>query len=324
MSRKKGSSRNNNYGYRSRPYPNEPMASNVEEITYYEHYRRQLALLTFQLFEWKNLPKSVDPRYLEMTLHTNGYVGFFKDSILGFMFCQGTEGNNIDHYRNPTVFTASEATYHKSYKILRYDDDDDKSKCIMLYNNDLKFPTLPSLHRFAMDMADINQISRVNRRAQKTPFIVQTAEKQYYSLLQAYNQIDENNQVVFVDKDMGFEEAVKVLNTDAPYVVDKLRTELNQVWNEVLTFLGINNSNIDKTARVQTSEVLSNNEQIETSGNVFLKTRKEFCERVNRVFGDELDGKIDVEFRSDAVRQLQLLAGQSKKDQHSGGIEDVT
>ena len=143
-------------------------------------------------------------------------------------------------------------------------------------------------------------------------------------MLQAYNQIDENNQVVFVDKDMGFEEAVKVLNTNAPYVVDKLRTELNQVWNEVLTFLGINNSNIDKTARVQTSEVLSNNEQIETSGNVFLKTRKEFCERVNRVFGDELDGKIDVEFRSDAVRQLQLLAGQSKKDQHSGGIEDVT
>ncbi|HAP8071877.1 TPA: hypothetical protein IVZ00_002324 [Enterococcus faecium] len=326
MSRRKGAglARNNRYTAKSRPYPNEPYSSDVEEISYYEHYRRQLTLLTFQLFEWENLPKSIDPRYLEIALHTNGYLGFFKDSTLGFMVCAGAEDGQIDHYHNPIFFTANEAMYHKRYPVLRYDDDDDKSKCIMLYNNDLKVPTLPSLHRFALDMADINQISRVNRRAQKTPVIIQTDEKKYFSLLQAYNQIDENNQAVFVDKDMEFDESFNVWQTNAPYVVDKLRSELNEVWNEVLTFLGINNANVDKTARVQTSEVLSNNEQIESSGNILLKSRKEFCDRVNRVFGDELEGKIDVKFRTDAVRQLQLAAGQSKKDQMSGGLPSAT
>ena len=91
-----------------------------------------------------------------------------------------------------------------------------------------------------------------------------------------------------------------------------------------MTFLGINNANVNKTARVQTSEVLSNNEQIESSGNILLKSRKEFCDRVNRVFGDELNGKIDVKFRTDAVRQLQLAGGQSKKDQMSGGLPSAT
>lgn len=315
-----GMARNHGYARRATPYPNDPYTSDVEEFSYSTHYRYYVTLLAYQLFEWKNLPESIDPRYLEMVLHSDGKVGFFWDKEKGFMVSRGAEGQGLDHYQNPVVFNAHEATYHKTIPILRYDDDDDQNKAIMIYNNDLKFPTLSSLYMFADEMADIQQISRVNRRAQKTPYVVNTTEKNYFSFLQAYNQVDENNGVIFADKDLEFEKNINVLNTLAPYVVDKLRTEKNQVWNEVMTFLSINNSNTDGTARIQSAMVYANNEQVESSGNVFLKNRQSACERINRVFKDKLDKPIKVELRQDIVRQFEINAQKSNKDT-SGGVD---
>lgn len=324
--RRKGQSQAKNHAYarKALPYPNEPTRSDIEQHSYSTHYRLYVTMLAYQLFEWENLPDSIDPRYLEMSLHSSGSVGFFYDPQQGFMVCKGAEGQGIDHYLNPTVFTANEAMYHREIPILRYNDDDDDTKALMIYNNDLKTPTLPSLYMFADELADVRQISRINRRAQKTPYMIQTTEKTYFSVLNLMNQIDENNGIIFPDKDMNFEETVKVLNTLAPYVVDKLRTEQNSIWNELMTFMSINNASLDKETRVQSAEVYANDEQVNSSGNMWLKNRQEFCDRANRVFKDKLKGKkISVKLRHDVVRQFQMNAERSNKDT-SGGENNVT
>ena len=37
------------------------------------------------MFEWKNLPETVDPRYLELCLFGLGNAVFFKDDVLGYL-----------------------------------------------------------------------------------------------------------------------------------------------------------------------------------------------------------------------------------------------
>ena len=80
---------------------------------WYNHYNQYLMSLTFQLFEWEGLPDSIDPRFLEMTLHRYGFCGFYKDKNLGYIVTQGASSGQLDIYWNPIKFTSVAPRYTK-------------------------------------------------------------------------------------------------------------------------------------------------------------------------------------------------------------------
>jgi len=271
---------------------------------YYWHYAKYLSQLTFQLFEWENLPETVDPRYLEMMLHTHGYVGFYNDKELGYMAVNGTAGTHINRYLQPTKFETATPDYTgKKFDIYNFGDKLDlinrEKTGVVIWNNDLHIPTMDSVIMFAKKLANVMEIIDINLNAQKTPVLITAEDTNKFSLMNVYNQYEGNAPVIVANKHFD-PNSIKVFKTDAPFVVDKMNDQKNAYWSEFLTYLGIRNVSIDKKERLTSAEATSGDEKEKASENIMLKARLEARDRIVQLY-PELEG-LNVKMRTDILQ----------------------
>lgn len=261
--------------------------SAVTNTLTYMQYLRRLMELSMSMFEWKNLPSTVDPRYIELRLFETGSVVFFKDDVLGELCLDCIQQGNFDVYGNPITRRAY-SCYNNYQKVLSNKDS------VIIWNNYLRTNSVTDIQLYAKRLWDLDRSVDVNAKAQKTPILIQCNEKQKLSIKNLYMQYDGNMPAIFADNNIDIN-GIKVVNTQAPYVADKLYQLKNQIWNEALTYLGISNLNINKQERLITDEVSSSQGSTISSRYSRLECRKQAVEKINEMFS--LD--IEVDYRKD-------------------------
>lgn len=253
--------------------------------TYLQYYNR-LTELALSMFEWNNLPESVDQRFLEMCLFSDGMCVFFKDEVLGHLALQCMIGGNLDVYRIPMERTA--------YATNGYNKHLDKSDSVIIFNNYLHTNSMLDIEMFAKRLYNLDRAIDVNANAQKTPVLIQCDETERLMMKNLYKQYEGNEPFIFGSKELNAK-GLTVLKTDAPYVADKLYELKTQLWNEALTYLGISNTNVTKKERMISDEVIRSMGGVIASRYSRLESRRQACEQINKMFG--LD--ISVEYRAD-------------------------
>lgn len=241
----------------------------------YFHYFDRLKELSCSMFEWINLPETVDPRYLEMSLFEKGKVLFFEDDVLGFLALPVAAGGKLNVYGIPTG--------RRAYATNGYNARRTEKDSVIIFNNYLKKASVGDVELFAQRLYNCDRISDVNIRAQKTPILVIGTEEQQLTLKNLYMKYEGNEPVIFGDKFMDTN-ALRVLSTNAPFVADKIRAEKDAIWNEALTYLGISNINIVKKERMITDEVTRNQGGTIASRHTRLEMRREACNQINKMF----------------------------------------
>ena len=282
------------------------MAKTLNNLAFTDYYYR-LKLLAMVVYKWENLPEEINERWIERFLFDEGSCMIFKDKTFGLMVSK-CNGEGVNFYDEPVNLTPVATGYSeiKSYE--------NGSECILITNNDLMIPTKPTIDLFAFKLANIDRTIDINTNAQKTPVLIKCSEKQRLTLTNVYNQWQGNSPVIYGDKQLDTSD-MEVLKTDAPIVFDKLQIQKHSVWNECMTFLGINNANQDKRERLVSDEVDANDEQVEMSSHVFLKARQDAAQRINKLFGTD----IKVSMRSiDEIKQLMNDSKGSDKGSEGG------
>lgn len=262
------------------------MMNTLSYIIYFDRLKE----LAISMFEWQNLPDSVDERFLELTLFERGNCLFFKDDVLDFLTLPNAQAGGFDVYRNPLT--------RRAYAVNGYNKELNEDNSVIIWNNYLRQPSLPTVNNYARMIWDLDRSIMVNAKAQKTPIIVLCDENQRLSMINFYKEYDGNQPYIFADSSMNLEN-IKAVSTEAPYVADKLYTLKTQYWNEALTYLGISNLNIQKKERLVSDEVTRNMGGTIASRYSRLEMRRQAADQINKMFGLN----ISVDYREDFREQ---------------------
>lgn len=263
---------------------------NMNRDTYHMYYT-QLKDMCITLFEWTNLPETVNERFLENVLFENGQALFVNDDEFGFLGVPYTQSGQVNLYNEPTSFHAVSTGYSKDFT---------PENAVVIYNNNLKEGNDLIVRLYAERLTEVERTIDVNIKGQKTPVLILSTEAQRLTLKNLYMQYDGNAPFIFGNKALDTD-GFKVLKTDAPFVADKLINYKHSLWNECMTRFGLSNSNTDKKERLVEAEATSNIEQIEAFRNTMLVQRQVACDKINKLF----NLNIGVRFRANVNEGVQ-------------------
>ena len=265
--------------------------------TYVQYYNR-LMELSMSMFEWKNLPDTVDERYLELGLFSSGCMVFFKDDVIGELALNMTYQGGFDIYGEPTKRRAY-SRYNQFQTTL------DKNNSVIIWNNMLRTNSALDVQMFAYRLYNLDRIIDINANAQKTPILITCDEKQKLTMKNLYMQYDGNYPVIFGDSNLDIK-SLSVLKTDAPFVSDKIYDLKVKIWNEALTYLGISNINTTKKERMITDEVIRNLGGTIASRYSRLESRRRAIKKINKMFGLNITVDYREDFQTEDIKNDSL------------------
>ena len=129
----------------------------------YDDYFTRLSLLALSIYEWENVPETMNARFLEKTLFENGIGCIINDSDFGVINLKVTPGGALNIYEEPTSYTAYSIGYSKMYNA---------NDISIVRNNIMNYPTCYVISRFALRLYEIDIAASININAQKFSNVV--------------------------------------------------------------------------------------------------------------------------------------------------------
>lgn len=294
----------------------------LNDSTYIDYLER-MKKICLSMFEWVNLPSSMDSRFLEKTLFYEGQASLLYDEKYGYINTKCADGGYLNIYELPTKLHCYSMQYSADRNVYEgFKEENPNNQCVLVMNNWERIPTVNTIELFAYRLYLAQRSCDVNVMATRTPVLILGTEKQKLTMENLYNKYDGNQPFIFGDKDIISNDMLKAISTQAPYVTDKLSEYKKEIWNEFLSFIGVNNIDVEKKERLITGESSANNEVINLNLQSYLAPRKEACKKFNELFGLEGENAIDVRIRSDLfniIKQEESII----TDYNNNGIDDT-
>lgn len=262
------------------------------------------------MFEWKNLPKSMNEIWLERSLYYDGQAAMLKDKKFGFINTRATTAGKLNLYGLPTKLHCYSIEYDTTRSVYSglLPNVKEEQQCILVQNNWNRIPTWYAMQLFAYRLYETQRSADTNIKNQKFPVLVLTNDKQKQTMINLYNNYDGNQPVIVADKNLMDTNELKSVNTNAPYVADKLIDYKKEIMNEALTYLGINNIMLEKKERLVQDEANSNNELINLNLQKFLAPRQLAAKQFNEKYRlTGTDKEIKVRIRSDLTNIIKKM-----------------
>lgn len=254
---------------------------------------RQIGEMAVNRFKWSNLPKTCDPRFLEMALARHGLSVFYYDfELQRYLALRGVATDSGDMQENPHSFKV----YGNQFTAKNLSTD----YCVPIWSNYFRVPDWDIVLIYSSRIAEIDLTLEINTRQARRTKVVTVDENRRLSYENIVKQIDEGQPAIKVTQDIMQDNAIQALDLGVePDSIVNLHIYRARQWSELMGALGIDNANQDKKERLVSAEVDANNDQVAAVRFVNLNARRQAVAEINDKFG--LD--IQVEYNADAESQ---------------------
>lgn len=289
------------------------IAGAVDIWTTYNYFIQRLKSIAVSCFDWDGLPETIRQQQLEISLMRKGRALFYFDEILEkYLAMRCTCSGPFDIYDEPVN--------RRAYSNNNYQYATTNKDSILIWDNYLHEDIWPALMMFAKRLTNIELTKDINLRAQKTPIMILCDDRQRLTMENLFMKIDMGTPVIFGSKGLDLEN-VKVLNLEAPYLVDKLQEEKINVLHEAFSFLGVGSLEIVKHERYITQEMQTSQESNVAQRANRLKARVEAARLINDMFG--LNVSVSYSPIGDQIAdQMLLQAARKDPDPEEEVIEE--
>lgn len=256
--------------------------SQISNWKTYTMYKNQMLTLAKNVFEFKNLPESVDAAYMNQKLLLNGAVAFFKDDITDELLCLPFSSETMipDIYGRPKkINVLGENGYNRWLTADQF---------VIMYDNNSMLPIYLDIIQYAQRIALCIRTQDVNIKQQRTPRLWKVPQDKEKSIKNAIDDID-----AFADQVATYDstklEDIEAVLAPAPYISDRIDDHLKVLWAEFFRLIGVANLQEQKKERVIRDEMLVSQGGTIASRYARFEPRKRAIEKINKLFGTNIE-----------------------------------
>ena len=143
-------------------------------------------------------------------------------------------------------------------------------------------------------LVEVEMVINTNLQVNKLPLLIGVTPSDKENAEHLVNKILNDEVAIFANLDEL--NLVKTLSNGSQYILDKLYAFKNNIESELLTYLGIDNSQID-VDKLAVDQINANNEMINSNAEGYLNELNKFCKRISQI----LNKTISVELTHNRV-----------------------
>ena len=247
-------------------------------------YINQLTQMAANRFTWEGLPEEIDERFMEMAILQRGLVVFFHENEKydEYLAMRASQLGELNIYDNPVAYWVQGGTgEHMVTQRLGADE------CVPIWGNYLRTPDFINIQLWATRLADIDRTIELAAKNARQTKLISVPEDMRLSAVNVLKQMAEGTEAVLGSQELAqIAKSIETIDLEShPSKLMNLLISKAKIWNEIMTFMGVNNSNQDKKERLVSDEVAANDEQIDLVKKMFLSTREKACKEINKMFG---------------------------------------
>lgn len=257
------------------------------------------------MFEWKGLTTE-EQNYVMKKLWGSGTIAAFKIKnldVLGFAPYAECGWNMYDFPEEVTLINEHGVPFIPNTPQV-------VNKDVVLGWAQFNQKPVKEIVEYYIDrMTQVDMVINTNVELHKMPYLIGVDPADKEKLEDVVDRILSNELVVFADLESA--QLVKALATQPQYIIDKLHAYRIQLENELLTYLGFDNSgNSEKATTMLLDEINANNVVINASGDQFKTCVNNFCKRIKEVFGIEISAELKAERAEESLESRNRSDGE--------------